>query len=138
MIINNELSCFLQNKKLEKLLILLSYMTIKFNEKIQIYAAFFGALFFSLCPLRVESVSWISERKDVLCAFFYCSSLLAYLSFADKKQYSYKDSSKNAFFQSKRGKSPVFQLPPERKKTENTFFWKNGTKHLIFQKSRIN
>ena len=36
MIINNELSCFLQNKKLEKLLILLSYMTIKFNEKIQI------------------------------------------------------------------------------------------------------
>jgi Tfp pilus assembly protein PilF len=56
-----------------------------YNEKIQIYAAFFGALFFSLCPLRVESVSWISERKDVLCAFFYCSSLLAYFSFTDKR-----------------------------------------------------
>lgn len=57
----------------------------RYNEKIQVYAAFFGALFFSLCPLRVESVSWISERKDVLCAFFYCSSLLAYVSFTDKR-----------------------------------------------------
>ena len=51
-----------------------------------VFSAFFGTLFFSLCPLRVESVSWISERKDVLCTFFYYSSLLAYLSFADKKK----------------------------------------------------
>lgn len=38
-----------------------------------------GALAWSLHPLRVESVAWVSERKDVLCAFFYLLGLLAYL-----------------------------------------------------------
>jgi tetratricopeptide (TPR) repeat protein len=36
------------------------------------------ALFFALHPLRVESVTWISERKDVLSAFFGLLSILAY------------------------------------------------------------
>lgn len=40
--------------------------------------ASFGALIFSLHPLRVESVAWASQRKDVLFAFFYMASLLAY------------------------------------------------------------
>jgi Tfp pilus assembly protein PilF len=41
-------------------------------------AALFGAH-----PLRVESVAWISERKDVLCAFFYLLSLLSYVAHTD-------------------------------------------------------
>ena len=43
--------------------------------------AFFAALFFSLHPLRAESVAWISERKDVLCCFFYLAAVLAYLRY---------------------------------------------------------
>ncbi len=43
------------------------------------YWAFAAALFFSLHPLRVEAVSWITSRKEVLFAFFYFLSLLAYL-----------------------------------------------------------
>jgi protein O-mannosyl-transferase len=35
----------------------------------------FVALLFALHPLHVESVAWISERKDVLCAFFWMLSL---------------------------------------------------------------
>jgi tetratricopeptide (TPR) repeat protein len=40
------------------------------------------ALFFGLHPLHVESVAWVSERKDLLCAFFFLLTLLCYLSYA--------------------------------------------------------
>jgi tetratricopeptide (TPR) repeat protein len=33
-------------------------------------------------PLRVESVAWATERRDVLCGFFVLASLLAYLRHA--------------------------------------------------------
>ncbi len=36
------------------------------------------AFLFALQPAHVESVAWISERKDVLCAFFWFATLLAY------------------------------------------------------------
>ena len=42
-------------------------------------AAAVGALFFALHPLRVESVAWASERRDVLAGFFFLLTLLAYL-----------------------------------------------------------
>jgi Tfp pilus assembly protein PilF len=45
-------------------------------------AAFLGAALFALHPLRVESVAWASELKDVLCAASYLAGLLAYLRYA--------------------------------------------------------
>jgi tetratricopeptide (TPR) repeat protein len=36
------------------------------------------AALFALHPLRVESVAWVAERKDVLCALFGILALLAY------------------------------------------------------------
>jgi len=42
-------------------------------------AAAFGALLFSLHPLRVESVTWVTERSDVLCASFYLATVLAWM-----------------------------------------------------------
>jgi len=38
--------------------------------------ALLTGLFFAIHPLHVESVAWISERKDVLCTFFYLSTLI--------------------------------------------------------------
>ncbi|MEA1928609.1 MAG: tetratricopeptide repeat protein, partial [Candidatus Auribacterota bacterium] len=43
--------------------------------------AFLAALFFSLHPLRVESTAWISERKDVLCCFFYLAAVITYVRY---------------------------------------------------------
>lgn len=42
-------------------------------------AALLAALFFALHPLRVESVAWVTERRDVLSSFFLLLSLLMYL-----------------------------------------------------------
>jgi tetratricopeptide (TPR) repeat protein len=46
------------------------------------WGAFFSALFFAIHPLRVESVAWITERRDVLSGFFYLLTLLFYLEAA--------------------------------------------------------
>lgn len=45
-------------------------------------AATTTALLFGIHPLHVESVVWISERKNVLYAFFYLLSILSYLKYA--------------------------------------------------------
>jgi tetratricopeptide (TPR) repeat protein len=42
-------------------------------------SAALGALFFAVHPLRVESVAWITERRDVLSCAFLLGSVLAYL-----------------------------------------------------------
>ena len=41
-------------------------------------AGFIAGLLFGLHPTHVESVAWIAERKDVLCAFFFFGSLVLY------------------------------------------------------------
>ncbi len=42
------------------------------------------AFMFALHPLHVESVAWISERKDVLCAFFWFATLWAWWRYIEK------------------------------------------------------
>jgi hypothetical protein len=44
----------------------------------------FVALVFALHPLHVESVAWVSERKDVLCALFWFATLWAWLRYTGK------------------------------------------------------
>jgi len=41
-------------------------------------------ILFGIHPTRVESVAWVTERKDVLFAFFYLLSLIQYVFYLDK------------------------------------------------------
>src|SRR5205085_4904613 len=41
----------------------------------------FVAMLFAIHPLRVESVAWVAERKDVLSAVFFMLTLGAYVRY---------------------------------------------------------
>jgi Flp pilus assembly protein TadD len=45
----------------------------------------FVAAVFAIHPLRVESVAWVAERKDVLSGMFFMLTLLAYVAYTRKQ-----------------------------------------------------
>lgn len=52
------------------------------------YCSLLAALFFAIHPLRVESVAWAFERKDVLSSFFGLLALLAYIRHTSSEEVS--------------------------------------------------
>jgi len=50
----------------------------------KIYVASLVTIIFGVHPMHVESVAWVSERKDVLYALFFLLALLQYWSFLEK------------------------------------------------------
>ena len=57
--------------------VLVYYFIYQISGKKTIVAAF-TSLVFGIHPMHVESVAWVSERKDVLYAFFFLLSLIQY------------------------------------------------------------
>lgn len=51
----------------------------------RLWAAAWVAAMFAWHPLRVESVAWVSERKDVLCGLFMLLALLAYVRYVESR-----------------------------------------------------
>jgi tetratricopeptide (TPR) repeat protein len=50
-----------------------------------IWESAFAALLFAIHPLRVESVAWVTERKDVLSGLFFVLTLWAYGRFCRRR-----------------------------------------------------
>ncbi len=48
------------------------------------WSSAFVAAAFALHPLHVESVAWVSERKDALSGFFWMLTMLAYVRYAEQ------------------------------------------------------
>lgn len=51
-------------------------------RRLSVPGAFVAAFVFGLHPVQVESVAWITARKNLLSGLFYLGSVLAYLGFA--------------------------------------------------------
>jgi tetratricopeptide (TPR) repeat protein len=69
---------------------LLVYRMALLLTKNNTLVALVTSLFFGIHPLHVESVAWVSERKDVLYALFFIAGHISYTKFVDsnsKKQY---------------------------------------------------
>jgi len=49
----------------------------------KIFVAAFTSLIFGIHPMHIESVAWISERKDVLYACFFLLAMIQYWSFLE-------------------------------------------------------
>jgi protein O-mannosyl-transferase len=56
---------------------------------LQAWSAAFVALLFGIHPMRVESVAWATERKDVLFAAFYFAALLSYIKYLKSETYTF-------------------------------------------------
>ena len=66
-----------------------------------VWASAFVATLFAIHPLRVESVAWVSERKDVLSGVFFGLTLLTYADYAHglgKDRHSFRRYLTVAFF----------------------------------------
>ncbi len=52
----------------------------------QVLPAAVAALLFAIHPLRVESVAWVTERRDVLSLLFFLAAILAYLTWRERSR----------------------------------------------------
>jgi protein O-mannosyl-transferase len=56
-------------------------LSLFLHERTVLIAAGTTGLLFGLHPLHVESVAWVAERKDLLCALFFLFSISAYTKY---------------------------------------------------------
>ncbi len=79
--------------------------------RLRVPGAWFAALIFAIHPVHVESVTWITERKNVLSVFFYLCAFLAYERFHREREGKFYAASLGLFIAALLSKSIAISLP---------------------------
>ncbi len=109
-----------------------------------VWRSAFVAGFFALHPLQVESVAWITHRKDVLSGFFWMLTLCFYVYYTEKPMIKRYLLVLGSFICALMSKPMAVTLPiimilldywplgRFHSKRENLFFWQLREKFLFF------
>jgi len=83
-------------------------LKLNFNRNIALITAMLSGIH----PLHVESVAWVSQRKDVLYTFFFLCSLLAYIAYVKRGSLFFYVTAFLLFGLSLMSKGMAIALPP--------------------------
>ncbi|MGQ9702024.1 MAG: tetratricopeptide repeat protein [bacterium] len=89
--------------------LLVFWVIFMLTKKVPI--AMITGLFFGIHPLHIESVAWITERKDVLYALFFLTSATLYIYYLHKKTIKFYFLSLSFFILSLLSKPSAISLP---------------------------
>jgi tetratricopeptide (TPR) repeat protein len=82
-----------------------------FKLSSRIYPSLIASILFGIHPLHVESVAWISERKDLLSTYFFMLTIITYLYYINNKKRKFYYISLFIFILALMAKPSVFIIP---------------------------
>src|SRR6185295_11052424 len=80
-------------------------------RRLEIPGAWMIGAVFAVHPVHVESVAWISERKNVLSGLFYLLSIGCYLEYVSKQKWGWYAAAFGLFVLALTSKTVVATLP---------------------------
>lgn len=100
----------LTNILLHAVNVYLLFLVLK-KADINQHVSMLTVLFFAFHPLHVESVAWVTERKDLLYTLFYFGAIILHISYSQNKHKKYYIGSLFLFSLSCLSKSMAVTLP---------------------------